>query len=208
MKRGHWLDPLARQILRVTGQVTLQVNKSNTKRSHDLNSIEKELQKLKRNNAVRPASNTFSIDVNRASASDWKKLPGCSSAMIELLLRLQKAGVQLSGEEDLFQLLELPEDLAREWHPHLIFQWYGAPPEDAKTKSLDLNSTSRTTLQKVLGWREERINSLIRERQRRPFANLADLQERMALSPSIIEKLIGNVCFSSKKAGPILPPKG
>ena len=207
MAKGHWLDPLARKILRATGKLSQSKDNSSRKKKHGIKSIEKELERIKRKQDKKVIPITFSIDVNRASASDWKQLPGCTSEMIELLLRLQQGGVQLSGAEDLFQLLELPSHLATKWHPHLIFQWYGSPPSVTKSASLDLNSASKVTLQKNLRWPDARINRLIRGRQRRPFENLADLQERLALSPSIIEKLIGSVRFGTKQAGPSLPPK-
>jgi len=36
------------------------------------------------------------------------KIPGCTKEMIELLLNLQKGGVQLSRPDELFPLLVLP----------------------------------------------------------------------------------------------------
>ncbi len=48
------------------------------------------------------------LDVNRATAADWLRLPGIGPHQVDLLLRLQAGGVQLSGPEDLEQLLELP----------------------------------------------------------------------------------------------------
>jgi hypothetical protein len=67
------------------------------------------------------------LDVNRATAADWLRLPGISPHQVDLLLRLQAGGVQLSGPEDLQQLLELPEALIRGWEPLLLFRWYGEP---------------------------------------------------------------------------------
>ena len=85
MAQGHWLDPLARQVLRVLKQPPTQTKKT----------------------AATPLR-VWQIDVNRASLNDWLKLPSCQQAQAELLLRLQKGGVQLSGPADLAQLLELP----------------------------------------------------------------------------------------------------
>ncbi len=206
MARGHWLDPLARQILRATGQLTNQKKTANHKTRNELISIEKELEALKEQQEASNNSPTFCIDVNRAKASDWKKLPGCTTEMIELLMRLQRGGVQLSSPEDLFKLLEIPNYLAKKWRPYLTFHWYGSPPPIEPNPALDINTESPAILQKTLNWPRDRINRLLRERQRKPFKDLADLQERLSLPASTIEKLIGEVQFGSKPAGPILPP--
>ena len=72
------------------------------------------------------------MDVNRASREEWRQLPGCPEDTADLLVRLQRGGVQFSAAADLFQLLELPDELRRLWEPHLIFRWHGdAPPQPA-----------------------------------------------------------------------------
>ena len=73
--------------------------------------IERELEEIKQTQIKNAISPCFFLDVNRATAEEWRKLPGCSENMIELLLKLQKGGVQLSGKEDLTKLLELPENI-------------------------------------------------------------------------------------------------
>ncbi len=123
MSRGHWLDPFARQLLRLTGQLPNQKKSSKGLDTVGISSIqiEQTLQELKLKQKSSIPISTFSVDVNRATTSDWYQLPGCTVAMAELLVKLQKGGVQLSGPEDLFQVLELPEDLANKWRPHLVF---------------------------------------------------------------------------------------
>ena len=184
MARGHWLDPLARQVLRVTGQLP----KATTQ------------QPLL-------AWPSWQIDVNRATVSDWQRLPGCTDEMSALLLRLQQGGVQLSGLDDLTLLLNLTPELRECWRPHLLFRWYGDSPPGPDQPLVDLNSAALPTLQVTLNWTPERLQRLIRERQRRPFSNLADLQERLTLPAAVIEQLIGSVRFGSRSAGPTLPPR-
>lgn len=185
MAQGHWLDPLARQVLRITGQLTNQNSKS------------------KQGNIP-----SWAVDVNRATSDDWLLLPGCTETMAELLTKLQQGGVQLTGTDDLFQLLELPQDLAEQWRPHLVFRWYGDPPPQPSLPPIDLNVAAPAMLQQTLNWPEARLERLIRERQRRPFHNLADLQERLSLPPLAVEQLIGYVRFGPKPTGPKLPPSG
>ncbi len=206
MAKGHWLDPLARKILRATGHLPNKTIKNTAKEPGVINSIENEFVKLKRKYSDIHRKPSFTIDVNRATSSDWRQLPGCTDEMVELLLRLQRGGVQLSGNEDLVKLLELPYHIAEDWKPYLIFRWYGSPPNITQYRRLDINQATHSNLKAVLNWPEERLIRLIKERQIQPFDDLADLQERLILPAPAIEALIGNVRFGSKPTGPILPP--
>ena len=145
------------------------------------------------------------LDVNRATAADWLRLPGISPHQVDLLLRLQAGGVQLSGPEDLQQLLELPGAQVRCWEPLLQFRWYGEPAT-AQARQLDLNRASASQIHATLaGLTPERCQRLVRERQRAPFRDLADLQQRLQLPAALVEELIGRVRFSQGPAGPVLP---
>ena len=62
------------------------------------------------------------IDVNRATAEDWRRLDGIQDSQVDLLVRLQKGGVLLSGMEDLRRLLELSQEQADAWKPWLVFR--------------------------------------------------------------------------------------
>lgn len=197
MPASHWLDPLARRVLQATGQLpatprppapAAQVNQAPV------------------NQARVNQAPAWSLDVNRATANEWRQLPGCSEDMADLLVRLQQGGVQFSAANDLFRLLELPDSLAALWDPHLIFHWYGdAPPQPLKAP-IDLNSAAPIEL-KSLGWPEDRLQRLLQARRRQGFRNLADLQERLCLPATAIEELIGRVCFGERRAGPSLPPR-
>ena len=193
MARGHWLDPLARKVLQAVGElppdppapaaVSMPVE-------------------------VEPQPPSWTLDVNRATADQWRQLPGCSEAMVDVLVRLQRGGVQFSQADDLFQLLDLPPLVAEQWRPHLIFHWYGDAPPLAEPTPLELNSASPLELQQTLLWPQARLNRLIQERIRQPFTNLADLQERLCLPPETIEELLGKkVRFGERRPGPSLPPR-
>jgi DNA uptake protein ComE-like DNA-binding protein len=178
--------------------------------------VERELMALKlRQNPQQPfrsaselalaASLGWRLDVNRASASDWERLPGLTGKHRDLLLRLQAGGVQLSGAEDLQRLLEVSDGLLQAWLPVLEFRWYGAPAPVAEPERLDLNRASAAQLQ-GLGLTPERIQRLQRERLRQPFQDLADLQQRLQLPAALMEQWIGRVCFGNGPVGPVLPP--
>ena len=144
------------------------------------------------------------MDVNRASRDQWLQLPGCSQDTADLLMRLQRGGVQFASPDDLFRLLELPADLAALWHPHLIFHWHGDAPLQPVEAPLDLNTAAAAELQR-LQWPDDRVQRLLQERRRQGFQDLADRQERLCLPASSVEALIGRVSFGSRRAGPSLP---
>jgi len=113
--------------------------------------------------------------------------------------------VQLSGPEDLQQLLELPGDQIGCWQPLLLFRWYGEPASP-QVRQLDLNRANASQIHAALsGLSLERCQRLVRERQRAPFRDLADLQQRLQLPAALVEELIGRVRFSQGPAGPVLP---
>ena len=201
MARRHWLDPLARKGLQAMGE--LPPDPAPRVQEARSPSLEPEAA-----SAGSPSVDSLCIDVNRASAEQWRQLPGCSDAMVDLLLRLQRGGVQFSQLEDLAQLLDLSEDLRDLWQPHLIFRWHGDAPPLPQPKPLDLNGASRAVLAGQLQWPNDRLERLMAERRRQPFKNLADLQERLCLPPDAVEALIGRVRFGARPAGPSLPPRG
>ena len=147
------------------------------------------------------ASLGWRLDVNRAQAADWRRLPGCTPAMVERLLRHQAAGLQLSGCEDLQHLLEIPASQVACWAPLLSFQWYGTPPPPPISR-IPVNQASAATLATGLGLSEARCRRLLRERKQQPFLDLADLQHRLQLPADLLESWIGRVSF---EPGPTAP---
>jgi hypothetical protein len=153
----------------------------------------------------RAAQLGWSLDVNRATAADWLRLPGCRPEQADLLLRLQAGGVQLSGPEDLQRLLALDEPQLQAWLPLLRFHWYGEPAATGPAP-VAVNRAAAAELQGRLGLSPERCRRLLRERGRAPFRDLADLQQRLQLPPSLVEGWIGKVAFDPPPSGPALPP--
>jgi DNA uptake protein ComE-like DNA-binding protein len=224
MAKGHWLDPLARSLLEVTGQIRRATEprrpesretESREPESRGDDSVERDLLALKlaQNPGLRlrsaeevrqAAALGWRLDVNRATAADWLRLPGCSPSHVDLLLRLQSGGVQLSGTEDLQNLLHVDGELIRSWTPLLEFRWYGEPPP-ARPAPLDLNRCRAEQLGAQLALEESRCRRLLQERSRAPFRDLADLQQRLQLPAELVEGLIGRVCFGQGPIGPELP---
>jgi hypothetical protein len=147
----------------------------------------------------------WSLDVNRATAVDWGRLPGCGSEQVDLLLRLQKGGVQLSGPEDLRALLQLDAAILASWLPLLSFRWYGEPPTSAGPLPVAVNQASSRELAALPNLTAERCARLLRERARGAFRDLADLRDRLGLPPAVAEQWIGRVSFAPGRPGPDLP---
>lgn len=226
MARRHWLDPLARRLLEASGQLPRAKTTSPpaaaspgraSPQADPQAEIERELLALKLRQAPARPLNTadevrqaaalgWRLDVNRASAGDWKRLPGIEAGQVDLLLRLQAGGVQLSGADDLQRLLDLPSAQLECWLPVLLFRWYAEPAIPSPTEiRIDLNRAGPSQLEH-LGLSSERRQRLLRERARGPFRDLADLQQRLHLPPDLVENWIGKVRFSAGQAGPELPP--
>lgn len=224
MARRHWLDPLARQVLRAAGQLPADEARPAAPSPQEQpdggepdSSVERELMALRLRHdpgcplrtggeVAQAAALGWRLDVNRASASDWQRLPGIQPQQVDLLLRLQAGGVQLSGAEDLQRLLELGDPQLQQWLPVLAFRWYGDPvASPPSAPRLDLNRASAEQLQE-LGLADGRLQRLLRERARQPFRDLAELQQRLGLPASVVEAWIGKVCFGAGPQGPVLPP--
>ncbi len=147
----------------------------------------------------------WSLDVNRATAADWGRLPDCSREQVDLLLRLQKGGVQLSGPEDLRAVLELDAALLASWLPLLSFRWYSEPPAPAGPVPVPVNLASARDLAALPELTAERCARLLRERARGSFRDLADLRDRLGLPPAVVEQWIARVSFEPGRPGPDLP---
>lgn len=213
MARRHWLDPLARRLLIASGHLPSPSQLSSQRAAKEAAArqaaheaaVEDDLQALKR------AQARGLVDVNRATASDWRQLPGCTAEQADLLVRLQAGGVQLSGPDDLQRLLRLEAHTLREWLPRLMFHWYGdAAPLPLAPVAINLAGAAE--LKDRLALSPQRLQRLQLERSRAPFRDLADLQQRLQLPATVVESWIGRVCFDLPQAqpvagqGPSLPP--
>ena len=228
MAKRHWLDPLARQLLRATGQIpaasrpAAPADAAAERERVQSELVQRELVeqellalKLQQNPALkledaeaveRAAALGWRLDVNRATAADWLRLPGIAADQVDLLLRLQAGGIQLSGADDLQRVLDLSAALVRGWLPLLEFRWYGEPAAPLQSTALvDLNQASSQEMG-GLGLDPARLSRLLRERRRSPFRDLADLQQRLQFPADLVESWIGKVSFRQGPAGPALPP--
>lgn len=199
MAKRHWLDPLARRLLNAADRI------GTPSRSGPSQPVAQARRSADALAPRRAASQGWQLDVNRASAAEWQRLPGCTVHQVDLLLRLQRGGVQLSGVEDLQQLLNLDTFTLELWRPLLVFRWYDAPAGLQGPLPVQLNQAGCQLLQEQLGLCPDRCRRLLRERGRGPFLDLADLQLRLQFPPQVIEAMIGKVEFTAAEPGPCLP---
>ncbi len=220
MAKRHWLDPLARQLLNAADRIGTPSPSPLPKRNSQAVGPDASQGRPRLSLALgqglgqrlgdvlaprRAASRAWQLDVNRASAAEWQRLPGCTAPQADLLLRLQRGGVQLSGLEDLQRLLNLDAVTLELWRPLLVFRWYDAPAPGQGPVLVALNQAGGQQLQQQLGLSPDRCRRLLRERGRGPFLDLADLQLRLQFPPQVIESMIGKVEFKAAAAGPRLP---
>ena len=199
MAKRHWLDPLARRLLNAADRI------GTASRSGPPQPVAQARTSADALAPRRAANQGWQLDVNRASAAEWQRLPGCTVQQVDLLLRLQRGGVQLSGVEDLQQLLNLDTLTLELWRPLLVFRWYDAPAGLQGPLPVQLNQAGGQLLQEQLGLSPDRCRRLLRERARGPFLDLADLQLRLQFPPQVIEAMIGKVEFTAAEPGPCLP---
>lgn len=235
MVQRHWLDPLARRLLIATGQLA-DPNASQRRGpglswtppiplpdhaaaglDDHAEQVERELLALKLRGSpdlrlrnaeeVRHAAALgWCLDVNRASAADWLRLPGCGLDQADRLLRHQAEGQQLSGPEDVRRLLEFEEAQINSWLPVLIFHGSDAAPRPKAPPPLRINQASDQLLRRQLNLSEACCQRLMRERAIRPFRSLEDLRRRLGLSDPQVEGWIGRLSFQPGLGSPLLPP--
>jgi DNA uptake protein ComE-like DNA-binding protein len=146
------------------------------------------------------------LDVNRAAAADWLRLPGCGLNQADRLLRSQAEGQQLTGAEDLRRLLDLTEAEISSWLPVLVFHCFNDAPRPKGPPPLRINQASDQLLRRQLNVSDACCRLLLRERAIRPFRNLEDLRQRLRLPVPQVEAWIGRLSFEPGLASPLLPP--
>jgi len=209
MAPRHWLDHLARRLLIATGQLPAPAEQASQRAAREAAAREAEREALldQELRALKLAQTGGLVDVNRATASDWGQLPGCTAEQADLLVRLQAGGVQLSGPDDLQRLLRLEAHVLREWLPRLVFRWYGEPAP-IPLAPVAINRAGAAELKERLALSPSRLQRLRQERTRAPFRDLADLQARLEVPASLVESWIGRVSFEPPEPLPPLPSDG
>lgn len=135
------------------------------------------------------------IDVNRAETDDWLRLPGVSIHQAKTLVALRKAGVQFHSLEDVAAALSLSVQRLQPLAPILQFCYYD-PASPGTIQLVNLNSASAEMLVRIPAMDLYLARAIVQNRQRYGvYRNLAELQQRLQLSPRLTEALMHYVCF-------------
>ncbi|SAY38483.1 hypothetical protein [Candidatus Synechococcus spongiarum] len=213
--KGHWLDPLARRLLQATGHLPRHpVAATATGPDDHDEAVELELLSLKLHqnpwlplpdeaSVQRAARLGVQLDVNRATAAQWQRLPGMRWQWIERLLQLQRQGAHLHDSAELGQQLGVSPTLLRLWQPILVFRSHGNPPR--LPLLIDVNGASGHQLCSLPGLDGDQVVLLLRERQRGRFLSLADLQSRLRLPDPMMAALAGRLHCGRGPVPPDLP---
>ncbi|MBE9101877.1 helix-hairpin-helix domain-containing protein [Vacuolonema iberomarrocanum] len=135
------------------------------------------------------------IDVNRAETDDWLRLPGVSIHQAKTLVALRKAGVQFHSLEDVAAALSLSVQRLQPLAPILQFCYYD-PASPGTIQLVNLNSASAEMLVRIPAMDLYLARAIVQNRQRYgAYRNLAELQQRLQLSPRLTEALMHYVCF-------------
>ena len=215
MVKGHWLDPLARRLLQATGHLPRDpVAPTAPERDDHDEAVELELLSLKLHqnpwlplpdeaSVQRAARLGVQLDVNRAPAAQWQRLPGMNWQWIERLLQLQRQGAHLHDLAELEQRLGVSPALLRLWQPVLVFHSHENHPP--LPPLVDVNGASGRQLCSLPGLAVSQVALLLRERQRGRFRSLVDLQSRLRLPDPVMTALAGRIHCGRGPVPPDLP---
>lgn len=133
------------------------------------------------------------IDVSQAGQEDWLRLPGLSIHQARSLTQLTQSGVQFYELADLAAALGLPLSQVQGYGPILQFYFYG---RDERPALINPNLASPQALRQLPGMGAELAEAIAQARDSQgPFRNLADLQQRLNLSPATLEQLMHYLRF-------------
>lgn len=135
------------------------------------------------------------IDVNTATVDDWLRLPGISIHQARALVSLTQNGVQFLCLEDLAAALTVPVQRLTPLAPILQFV-YRDPDSVIAPARVNPNTATLAQLCHIPGLSPDLAQAWISDRtQNGPYRTLADLQNRLQLSPDAIAQLMYYLTF-------------
>lgn len=138
----------------------------------------------------------IAIDVNRASADDWLRLPGISIRQATLLAQLSAGGVTFHSLDDLAAALSIPPAQLEPLAPVLRFYFYDSETP-AFLQPIDANWATIDQLERLPGIDRALAERIVSDRQQRGnFRSLVDLQRRLQLSGELVGTLMHYLRFA------------
>ena len=129
------------------------------------------------------------IDANTASVDEWLRLPGLSIHQARSLTNLTRRKVSFTCIEDIAAALNLPVQQIQPWQVILQFCYYDleAALEPAK---MNVNTATAVELTAVPAIDIFLGRAIVHHRQAGPYRDLADLQDRLQLTPKVAIELL------------------
>lgn len=134
------------------------------------------------------------IDANTASIDDWLRLPGISIHQARSLVQLTCAGLSFSCIEDVAAAIDIPPQKIQSWTAILRFYYYESEP--LEPMPINANTASATQLATISAIDLLLGQAIVRCRQRGQYKDIADLQQRLRLSPEITAELLHHLKFT------------
>ncbi|WP_369791690.1 helix-hairpin-helix domain-containing protein [Synechococcus sp. PCC 7335] len=129
------------------------------------------------------------IDVNTASVDDWLRLPGLSIHQARSLTNLTSQRVFFTCLEDIAATLGLPVQQIQPWQAILQFCYYDVETA-LEPKKVNVNTATALELTAVPGIDAFLGRAIVHYRKVGPYADLADLQNRLRLSAKVAFELL------------------
>ncbi len=135
------------------------------------------------------------IEANTASVDDWLRLPGLSIHQARSLVLLKQSGLFFSCIEDVAAALGIAPQKIQGWTTVLQFYYYA--PESLNPMTVDVNTASAGQLAVVPAIDPFLSRAIIHYRKSGPYRDLADLQQRLRLTPETTADLLHYLSFTT-----------
>lgn len=133
------------------------------------------------------------IDANTASVDDWLRLPGISIHQARALTRLTEQGLAFNCIEDVAAALSLPAQQIRRWQAILQFCYYSV--DGLEPMAIAVNTATVDQLTAIPAVDSFLGRAIVYYRQAGPYKDLADLQQRLRLTPQLTADLLHYLKF-------------
>ncbi len=129
------------------------------------------------------------MDANTASVDEWLRLPGLSIHQARSLTNLTRQKVSFTCIEDVAAALNLPVQQIQHWQVILQFCYYD-PEAALEPEKVNANTATFTELTAVPTIDTFLARSIVHYRQAGSYRDLADLQDRLRLTPKVAVELL------------------
>ncbi len=134
------------------------------------------------------------IEANTASIDDWLRLPGISIHQARCLYQLSQTGISFNCIEDVAAALSLPVQQISPWESVLQFCYYD-PDLRLEAIAIDANQATADELATVPAVDMFLARAIVHYRQTGRYTDLADLQNRLRLTPAVTIELLHYLRF-------------